>query len=170
MPEWRRRIRPEHVQSIEDAEKWAVAANTLVASLARVDAKDFSIAVQLFKPQNRPFQQKDLLGTWQCRSVQVVEDLGVFPYPAFKCRFVQKDEKLFFEKNTGSQRRPGFLYPSASDQMVFLGTVSMNDDHNSGDYTDTVGVLVRKESKTSNRYVLILDATPKGYEAYEIFK
>lgn len=170
MPEWRQRIRPEHVQSIEDAEKLAVAANTQQASLATVNAKDLAIAVQLFKPQNRPFQQKDLLGTWQCSSVQVVEDLGVFAYPAFKCRFVQKEGKLFFEKNTGSQRRFGFLYPSTGDQMVFLGTSSVNDDPNSGDYTDTAGVLVKKGSKTSNRYVLILDATQKGYEAYEIFK
>jgi hypothetical protein len=41
-----------------------------------------------------------------------------------------------------SQRRSGYLYPSAGDHMVFLGSLTMNDDVNSGEYTDTVGALV----------------------------
>jgi hypothetical protein len=30
--------------------------------------------------------------------------------------------------------------------MVFLGSLTMNDDVKSGEYTDTVGVLARKAS------------------------
>jgi tetratricopeptide (TPR) repeat protein len=168
--EWRQRIRPQHVESVESAEALAVAVNSARVAAARSgtadDRKDVATAVELFKSQDLSFTEKDLLGSWRCRSIQV-GDLGAFVYPFFKCRFVQKDGKLSFEKTTGSQRRSGFLYPSASDRMVFLGSLTMNDDPHSGEYTDTVGVLVRK---ASNRFLLILDATRQGYETYEIVK
>lgn len=171
-PEWRRRIKPQHVESVESAETLAVAFNS--ARLAAGprgggeadDAKDLSTAIACLKPQDRPFKEKDLLGNWRCRSIQA-SDLLVIVYPFFNCRFIRKDGKLFFEKTTGSQRRSGYLYPSTGDHMVFLGSLTMNDDVNTGEYTDTVGVLVRK---VSDRFLLILDATQKGYELYEIVK
>ena len=171
-PEWRRRIKSQDVESIESAETLAVAFNS--AKLAAGprgageadDTKDLSTAIACLKPQDLPFKEKDLLGYWRCRSIQA-SDLLVIAYPLFKCRFIQKDGKLFFEKTTGSQRRSGYLYPSAGDHMVFLGSLTMNDDANSGEYTNTVGVLVRK---ASDRFLLVLDATQKGYEIYEIVK
>lgn len=171
-PEWRRLIKPQHVESVESAETRAVAFNS--AKLAAgpsgaeeiEDAKHLSTAIECLKPQDRPFKEKNLLGTWRCRSIKA-NNLIVIAYPFFDCRFIQKNGKLFFEKTTGSQRRSGYLYPSAGDHMVFLGTLTMNDDVNSGEYTDTVGVLVRK---ASNRFLLILDATQEGYEIYEIVK
>jgi hypothetical protein len=51
--------------------------------------------------------------------------------------------------------------------MVFLGSLTMNDDPNTGEYTDTAGVLVKK---ARNRFLLILDSTQEGYEIYEIVK
>jgi Domain of unknown function (DUF4893) len=170
--EWRQRIGPQHVESVESAEALAVTFNS--ARLAagprgagkRDDTKDLSTAIELLKPQDRPFKEKDLLGKWRCRSIQA-SDLGVIVYPFFNCRFIRKDGKLFFEKTTGSQRRSGYLYPSAGDHMVFLGSLTMNDDVNSGEYTDTVGVLVRK---AGDRFLLIIDATKEGYELYEIVK
>src|SRR5262249_7613605 len=78
-PEWRRRIKPEHVKSIESAEATAVAFNS--ARLAaeprepgRVDeSKWLSTAIETLKPQNRPFKEKDLLGKWRCRNIQASE-------------------------------------------------------------------------------------------------
>jgi hypothetical protein len=170
--EWRRRIKPQHVESVESAETTAVAFNS--ARLAAGprgagewdDTKDLSTAIECLKPQDRPFKEKDLLGKWRCRSIQANNRLVVV-YPFFDCRFVRKNGKLFFEKTTGSQRRSGYLYPSTGDHMVFLGSLTMNDDFNSGEYTDTVGVLVRK---ARDRFLLILDATQEGYEIYEIVK
>jgi hypothetical protein len=171
-PEWRRRIKPQGVESVESAEALALAFNS--ARLAAGprgagewdDTKDLSTAIECLKPQNRPFKEKDLLGKWRCRSI-LVDNRLVVAYPFFDCRLIRKNGKLFFEKTTGSQRRSGYLYPSTGDHMVFLGSLTMNDDFNSGEYTDTVGVLVRKGS---DRFLLILDATLKGYEIYEIVK
>lgn len=171
-PEWRRLIKPQHVESVESAETRAVAYNSarLAADPGETgnadDKKHLSTAIQCLKPQNRPFKEKDLLGKWRCRSIQA-SNLIVIAYPFFECRFIQKNGKLFFEKTTGSQRRSGYLYPSAGDQMVFLGSLTMNDDPNTGEYTDTAGVLVRK---ATNRFLLILDSTQEGYEIYEIVK
>ena len=171
-PEWRRLIKPQHVESVESAETRAVAYNSarLAASPSEAgntdDKKHLSTAIECLKPQNRPFKEQDLLGKWRCRSIQA-SNLIVIAYPFFECRFIRKNGKLFFEKTTGSQRRSGYLYPSAADQMVFLGSLTMNDDPNTGEYTDTAGVLVRK---ASNRFLLILDSTQEGYEIYEIVK
>jgi Domain of unknown function (DUF4893) len=171
-PEWRQRIKPQHVESVESAETIAVTFNSarLAAGPREAgkmdDTKDLSIAIECLKPQDRPFKEKDFLGKWRCRSIQA-SNLIVIVYPFFDCRFIRKNGKLFFEKTTGSQRRSGYLYPSAGDHMVFLGSLTMNDDVNSGEYTDTVGVLVRK---ASDRFLLILDATQEGYEIYEIVK
>src|SRR5262245_13197941 len=171
--EWRRLIKPEHVKSIESPEATAVAFNTAKLAAApreagRLDeeAKWLSTAIETLKPQNRPLKEKDLLGKWRCRNIQA-SDLIVIVYPFFDCRITRKNGKLFFEKTTGSQRRSGYLYPSADNQMVFLGTKTMNDDANSGEYTDTVGVLVKK---SNGHFLLVLDATPEGYEIYEIRK
>jgi hypothetical protein len=171
VPEWRMRIKPKHVESVESAETLPLAVNAnftknVPSDLTQEDLKDLPTAVALFKPQNLPFVDKDLIGSWRCRSI-LVDDLGVFTYPFFSCRFVQKKGQVFFEKTSGSQRRSGHLYRASGDHMVFLGSLTMNDDVNSGEYTDTVGVLVRKASK---RFLLILDADPKGYEVYEIVK
>jgi uncharacterized protein DUF4893 len=171
-PEWRQRIKPQHVESVESAETKAVAFNSarLAAGPREAgeieDAKHLSTAIECLKPQDRPFKEKDLLGKWRCRSIKA-NNLIVIAYPFFDCRFIRKNGKLFFQKTTGSQRRSGYLYPSAGDHMVFLGSLTMNDDVNSGEYTDTVGVLVRK---ASDRFLLILDATQEGYELYEIVK
>ena len=171
-PEWRRLIKPQHLDSVESAETKAVAYNSARLAAGRGEAGDFddskhlSTANDCLKQQNRPFKEKDLLGKWRCRSIQA-SNLIVIAYPFFECRFITKNGKLFFEKNTGSQRRAGYLYPSTRDQMVFLGSLTMNDDRNAGEYTDTVGVLVRK---ASNRFLLILDSTQVGYEIYEILK
>jgi Domain of unknown function (DUF4893) len=167
-PEWRRLIKPQHVESVESAETRAVAYNSarLAAGPDPNDKKYLSTAIECLKPQNRAFNEKDLLGKWRCRSIKA-NNLIVIAYPFFECRFTRKDGKLFFGKTTGSQRRSGYLYPSASDQMVFLGSLTMNDDPNTGEYTDTAGVLVRKGT---NRYLLILDSTQEGYEIYEIVK
>jgi Domain of unknown function (DUF4893) len=171
-PEWRQRIKPQHVESVESAESKAVAFNSarLAAGPREAgeieDAKHLSTAIACLKPQDRPFKEKDLLGKWRCRSIKA-NNLIVIAYPFFDCRFIRKNGKLFFQKTTGSQRRSGYLYPSAGDHMVFLGSLTMNDDANSGEYTDTVGVLVRK---ASDRFLLILDATQEGYEMYELVK
>jgi WD40 repeat protein len=173
--EWRKQIKPQHIESVESAEALAVGFNSdRLAALAAGPAgpgeedatKDLPTAIELLKPQDRPFKEKDLLGMWHCRSIQA-DGFRVTVYPSFNCRFIRKDRRLFFEKTNGSQRRSGYLYPNAGDHMVFLGSLTMNDDVNSGEYTNTVGVLVRK---ASNRLLLILDATGQGYEIYEIVK
>jgi hypothetical protein len=171
-PEWRRHIKLQHVESVEAAETLAVAFNSARSAAGpsgtgeQDDTKDLSVAIELLKPQDRPFKEKDLLGNWRCRTI-LANNRIVVVYPFFNCRFIRKDGKLFFQKTSGSQRRSGYIYPSTDDHMVFLGSLTVNDDVNSGEYTDTVGVLVRK---ASDRFLLILDATPEGYEIYEIVK
>lgn len=61
------------------------------------------------------------------RSIQV-NNMGIFSYPYFACRFREKNGKLFFEKTSGSQRKSGYVYENTPTEMVFLGGWSVNND------------------------------------------
>jgi len=110
-PEWRRRIKPQHVESVESAETLAVAFNS--ARLAAGprgagemdDTKHLSTAIACLKPQDRPFKEKDLLGNWRCRSIQA-DDRSVIAYPFFNCRFIRKDGKLSLRRRPDHNADP----------------------------------------------------------------
>lgn len=122
--------------------------------------------------------EAQLLGDWRCRSLQVSVSLGVFTYPAFRCR-IRLDEhgKPFFEKRTGSQRRSGYLYPDEAGRWVFLGGRTVNDEPqrpysanapepDAGARShDSAGVL---EALKDGRLRMILDADGSGVELYEL--
>lgn len=119
-----------------------------------------------------------LLGDWRCRSLQVSVSLGVFTYPAFRCR-IRLDEhgKPFFEKRSGSQRRSGYLYPNEAGHWVFLGGRTVNEEAQrpysantpepdaEARSHDSAGVL---EALKDGRLRMILDADARGVELYEL--
>ena len=117
---------------------------------------------------------KDLLGLRKVRSIQIGR-LGVFNYPYFVCKFKQKEEGLFFEKTTGSQRKSGIVFVDEPTQMVFLGGWSVNDDPQKP-YSGLVGSKVTKYDsvgvfvKRGGRILAVFPKGPKSYEVYEFSK
>lgn len=62
-----------------------------------------------------------LLGDWRCRTIKIGGLLPLIVYRDFACRITRRDEGLFFEKRTGSQRTTGVLSPVEEAAMLYVG-------------------------------------------------
>lgn len=83
------------------------------------------------KAKTYPISPVDMIGFKRVRSIQIEARDGIFTYPYFNCRFKQSDGNVLnvlFEKNTGSQRKSGYIYQNTSESLIFLGGWSVNND------------------------------------------
>jgi|GEM_PF-4572498 len=122
-----------------------------------------------------PAVAADLHGEWQVRSIQGTR-YGIFVYPYFMARIVERDGGLFFEKTTGSQRRSGRLVARGDSmgEWIFVGARTVNDDPPAGysrgsgpepSPADSVGVVY---VIGPGRLVMVLDAGSDDYEIYQL--
>ncbi len=129
---------------------------------------------KIFSQKEEKITPKDLMGLRKVRSIQIGQ-LGVFKYPYFACKFKQKEEGLFFEKTTGSQRKSGLVFVDEDTVMVFLGGWSVNNDPQKP-YSGLVGSKVTKYDsvgvfvKRGGRVLAVFPEGPKSYEVYEFSK
>ncbi len=112
---------------------------------------------------------QELLTYKRVRSIQV-NDMGIFSYPYFSCRFRGKDGKLFFEKTSGSQRKSGYIYDNKPYSKVFLGGWSVNDDpQTTYDSENAVPGMIYKIG--ANKVIMLfLAPDEQSFEIYEILK
>lgn len=124
---------------------------------------------KLLTSKNLRITNQELLSYKRVRSIQV-NNMGIFSYPYFACRFKRKDGKLFFEKISGSQRKSGYVYDNKLDSKVFLGGWSVNDepqttydsDHSEPGMIYKIGV---------NRIIMVfLSPDEQSFEIYELTK
>ncbi len=103
------------------------------------------------------------------RSIQV-NDLGIFSYPYFNCRFRTTGGKLFFEKTTGSQRKSGHIYDNRSGSKVFLGGWSVNNDPQTtyGSENSVAGKVYK--IGRDKVVMLFLAGDKRSFELYELKK
>lgn len=112
---------------------------------------------------------QELLAYKRVRSIQV-NDMGIFSYPYFSCRFKRTDGRIFFEKTSGSQRKSGFIYDNKSDSKVFLGGWSVNDEpQTTYDSDNSVPGMLYKLG--SNKIIMLfLAPDEQSFEIYELTK
>ena len=112
---------------------------------------------------------QELLAYKRVRSIQV-NDMGIFSYPYFNCRFKRMDGKIFFEKTSGSQRKSGFIYDNKPDSKVFLGGWSVNDEpQTTYDSDNSVPGMLYKLG--SNKIIMLfLAPDEQSFEIYELTK
>ena len=112
---------------------------------------------------------QELLAYKRVRSIQV-NDMGIFSYPYFNCRFKRIDGKIFFEKTSGSQRKSGFIYDNKPDSKVFLGGWSVNDNpQTTYDSENSVPGMLYKLG--SNKIIMLfLAPDEQSFEIYELTK
>jgi len=114
-----------------------------------------------------PISSNELLDFKKVKSTQGGED-GIFSYDYFACKFVIKNNKIFFNKTSGSQRKSGYLYKKDEQSFVFLGGTSYNDDPLSNYNSDsrTAGILF----KVSPKKLIMIFTDDQSYEILEIIK
>lgn len=112
---------------------------------------------------------QELLAYKRVRSIQV-NDMGIFSYPYFSCRFRRKDGKLFFEKTSGSQRKSGYVYDNKSDSKVFLGGWSVNDDPQTTYESENSVPGMLYKIGANKVIMLFLAPDEQSFEIYELTK
>jgi hypothetical protein len=170
--EWQTRIWPVHQHLVSGAGN-AIQQWLQNADASTLDPDAVALLRELIAAKPMAINAKTLSGAWRVRSLQGGQ-YGLFLYPFFKAKLRRDTDSFWFEKSTGSQRRSGRLFFDNAQQMVFLGTRSVNDDAKtlyrdkaaSGpSENDSVGVLWQLRS---NRLIMILDATAADFEIYEL--
>jgi len=171
--EWAVLSHPNDLNKILEWSKTLKAVNTKQYKVAE-DAREFARVKKILALKPEPISAKDLLGLRRVRSIQVGKH-GVFKYRYFSCKFKEKEEGLFFEKTSGSQRKSGTVFKDEPTQLVFLGGWSVNDDPqwNYSGLTsrkpgkhDSVGVFIKR----GGQVLALFPEGPGGYEVYEFLK
>ena len=71
-------------------------------------------------------------GDYKCRVIKLGAKtqglLDYVAYPAFTCRITQEGALQRLEKQTGSQRYVGLIFPNDAIRQVFLGTLVLGDE------------------------------------------
>lgn len=124
---------------------------------------------RLLSSKNLKITNKELLQYRKVRSIQV-NDMGIFSYPYFACRFRKKGGKLFFEKLTGSQRKSGYVYDNKPDSKVFLGGWSVNDDPQTTYDSDHSEPGMIYKIGTNKIIMVFLAPDEQSFEIYELTK
>ncbi len=110
----------------------------------------------------------ELLKYKRVRSIQITSSNdGIFSYPYFNCRFIEKEGKIFFEKTKGSQRKSGYIYKNTPNTMIFLGGWTYNDNPQTtyGSENSIAGILYKIGE---NKLIMIFIEDKNRFEIYEI--
>jgi len=108
-----------------------------------------------------PMSERDLSGNWRCRTMKLGGLTPEIVYGWFACRVTYKDDGLYFEKLSGSQRLSGKLYKRDDGSFVLLAATSVKGEpvhHYSGNHgsvgaeatpDDAIGVLTATGAKSA---------------------
>ncbi len=124
---WERIATPSDVQRLETGPNRLAEDVGVAAQQGKVDGITLPAVMELMRAIAQPLAERDLMGDWRCRSIQI-DKFGIFGYPPFRCRVRQAGDGLFFEKLTGSQRVSGFLYARDGVSFVLLGGATVNEE------------------------------------------
>jgi len=124
---------------------------TRKAAIAEAQAGDPAEVKEFNEVLARPaiaFSDKDLTGTWQCRTIKAGGNFGVLViYDWFRCRVSDDGSGWMLEKLTGSQRTKGRFYDDDARRAIYLGSFFVEGDpvqpYGSGPKTDQVGYAFR---------------------------
>lgn len=93
------------------------------------------------------FSDKDLTGSWKCRTFKLDTGLPLIVYPWFRCKVTDDGSGWMLKKTSGSQRTMGRLYDDGEKRAIYLGELSVNDDpvqaYGSDPKNDQVGYAFR---------------------------
>jgi Domain of unknown function (DUF4893) len=83
----------------------------------------FDALKSVLEPAGHTVARQSLIGNWHCRNMKMGGIDAYIVYKWFNCRIGVVDGALFFQKNDGSLRTQGFLYPE-NGAWVYLGAAS----------------------------------------------
>ncbi|MBL8297209.1 MAG: DUF4893 domain-containing protein [Rhodanobacteraceae bacterium] len=165
---------PEHQERLHAALPQVEAINAN-KEIAANDADAKAVVEELLAEPHRPLAADALTGEWKVRSLQG-GPYGIYIYPWFKASITRREDGLFFEKTTGSQRRSGVLLApqNESGDWYFVGGATVNDEPQVG-YSKSRSEKARSSDSvgtvwgiSDDRVLMLLDVGETGYEIYQL--
>jgi hypothetical protein len=93
------------------------------------------------------FQDFDMTGEWQCRTIKAGGPAPLVIYDWFRCRVTDDGSGWMLEKLSGSQRTKGRFFTDSDTRLTYLGSYFVAGDkppaYGSGPETDQVGYTFR---------------------------
>lgn len=124
---------------------------------------------KLLDAKTYPVTPEEMIGFRRVRSIQIDARSGIFSYPYFNCQFRKNNDKVFFEKTTGSQCKSGHLYQNGPESLIFLGGWSVNDDPQTA-YGSTNSVAGTVYKIGARKAIMIFPSEADRVEIYELVK
>lgn len=119
----------------------------LAEAKAGGDPAELRPVEQLLAKPLRSFSGLDMTGNWRCRTTKLGGILPLVTYAWFKCRVTDDGSGWALAKLTGSQRTTGRFYDDGDKRLIYLGSMSVNEEkpkpYGSGPETDQVGYAFR---------------------------
>lgn len=113
---------------------------------ANGDAADVGKLEKILTGKRLSLRDIDLAGNWRCRTIKMGDLLPVVIYGWFNCR-IDDAEGWRLRKVTGSQRTTGRFFDDGETRMIYVGTLSYNNDgpkrYGTDPDRDQIGVVVR---------------------------
>ncbi|HWA92400.1 MAG TPA: DUF4893 domain-containing protein [Rhizomicrobium sp.] len=100
---------------------WRDQASTFDQNrLARLDEARSRAGGASAEALSAPVTGGPVTGSWRCRTIKSGGAMPPMTYAWFRCRIVEHEGMLAFEKLSGTQRMAGLLYPEGNG-YVYLG-------------------------------------------------
>lgn len=122
-----------------------------LAEARKGDAADLATLDALLAKPLVSFQDFDMTGDWQCRTIKAGGIAELVIYGWFKCRVSDDGSGWRLEKLTGSQRTAGRFFDDGDKRLTYLGSGFIAGDkakpYGAGPETDQAGYAVRTGPK-----------------------
>ena len=143
----------EILRLITDADKARLEKfdDTRAAALARArnggNAADATVLETLVDQSSLPFAGFDMVGNWQCRTIELGGPATLVVYDWFRCRVSDDGAGWMLEKLSGSQRTKGRFFTESDNRLTYLGAYFVAGEtppaYGAGPETDQAGYAYR---------------------------
>ena len=120
---------------------------------------------QLLQTNQVPIVDNELGKLTKVKSTQI-NRYGIFEYPYFSCKFMQRGESVYYRKTSGSQRQNGYIYKVDEKTRYFLGAWSVNDEPLK-EYNSDQSILGAMFKLASGKYIMIIIEDRNSYNILE---
>lgn len=86
--------------------------------------RDAGLVHAVLGAAQRPVSGGALKGAWRCRTIKLGGLSPDIVYSWFRCNISERGERLYFKKESGTQRLEGYLYPHEAGGYVLLAGLS----------------------------------------------
>ncbi len=108
---------------------------------------DVALLDEIDQRPERSFEDFDLTGKWQCRTIKTGGLAPLVVYDWFRCQVNDDGAGWVLEKLTGSQRTRGRFFTDGDSRLIYLGSYFVKDDrpprYGSGRNSDQVAYVFR---------------------------